>query len=503
MQQSNNLEFDFSGKAPIEKFAFVFVCQKGKLEIMSCLLAASLKKFVKVDFEMIVAVPGPESFFTKPQKQTLDFLGKLGCKFFYFENDFVKQGKIDAHYLLANKIFALGAPARASKIIFLDSDQLCCKDFFGDPVFFLPFSAILSNHSSSADLALKAEDVYVAAGLEIPKIRFKMPYAPAGEQKEIFLPPHFFSGFVAIDANLAPILKDFWLESFMSISEKKFLTGNYFSEEIALSMAVQKMKVPFSIMGFEWKYEKFFVYHETCRIKERVGLQNLVRLLFNENPELKKIARSDVIWAFVLDRLENNKVFLENTGFEKKSASLVAGGREKAKEIFEPFLSKDEIILFRSYLGGEKDKIILEWGAGGSTVEFSKYAKEYYSIEHDFGWYNNISKYLEKNARIFYVPPNTENLEWPPFKRGDYGVFSNYINFVENIASLGKKFDIVLVDGRARVECAIKVLPYLSDDAIVFIHDFERTYYWKVFRHYRVEAVVDKLAVLKKKKNNV
>jgi len=33
-------------------------------------------------------------------------------------------------------------------------------------------------------------------------------------------------------------------------------------------------------------------------------------------------------------------------------------------------------------------------------------------------------------------------------------------------------FDVALVDGRFRVQCAIKLLPYLHDDSVLLMHDF-------------------------------
>jgi hypothetical protein len=163
------------------------------------------------------------------------------------------------------------------------------------------------------------------------------------------------------------------------------------------------------------------------------------------------------------------------------------------------WMTEEEIRLIKSYLG--KDKNFFEWGAGGSTIEFSKYVKEYYSVEHDFDWYNIVFKNVGKNVHLFYIPPNTPDLEWfPPFEEGKASDFKSYIKFVHKIVSSGKKFDLVLVDGRARVDCALEVLPYLQEKAVVFIHDFEREYYWKVLKYYEIVSIVDKLAVLRIKK---
>ena len=69
------------------------------------------------------------------------------------------------------------------------------------------------------------------------------------------------------------------------------------------------------------------------------------------------------------------------------------------------------------------------------------------------------------------------------------------------------KFDVVLVDGRARGFCATKVLDYIDENGIVFIDDFytrlneyfgptEKENFWEVFEE--VEKL-GRMAVLKKK----
>ena len=58
-------------------------------------------------------------------------------------------------------------------------------------------------------------------------------------------------------------------------------------------------------------------------------------------------------------------------------------------------------------------KTMLEWGSGGSTVEFSPQLKEYYSIEHNLEWYNKVKEEIESlsysNVNYNYVPQNKDN----------------------------------------------------------------------------------------------
>ena len=61
------------------------------------------------------------------------------------------------------------------------------------------------------------------------------------------------------------------------------------------------------------------------------------------------------------------------------------------------------------------ETIMLEWGSGGSTLEFSSIVDKYYSIEHDKEWYKNISNKLKSyplnDVTYRYVEQNKENTE--------------------------------------------------------------------------------------------
>ena len=62
------------------------------------------------------------------------------------------------------------------------------------------------------------------------------------------------------------------------------------------------------------------------------------------------------------------------------------------------YMNPGEISTIESYL--KKDDIMLEWGAGGSTLHFSELVKEYHSIEHDKKWYEKVLKDIPKNTKL-------------------------------------------------------------------------------------------------------
>jgi predicted O-methyltransferase YrrM len=157
------------------------------------------------------------------------------------------------------------------------------------------------------------------------------------------------------------------------------------------------------------------------------------------------------------------------------------------------WMSIDERNLVSKYLG--YNKTMLEWGAGGSTLFFSKFVKKYISIEHDEGWYNEVKAKIGDNVELHHVLNNE-----PRTIPTDPKQFEDYINYVD---TLNQKYDIVLVDGRARPECAKKVIPYLKENAIVIMHDFwERpAYHWVLDYYEEIESIKkgQTIVILRKK----
>ena len=152
----------------------------------------------------------------------------------------------------------------------------------------------------------------------------------------------------------------------------------------------------------------------------------------------------------------------------------------------KPWMSDQEIDLVKKYLS--EDKVMLEWGSGGSTCTFSPLVKEYYSIEHVKEWYENVEEFLKLQiyrSKVFNYLVEPDKPRTIPTK---YEEFQTYIEYVDK---LNKKYDIVLIDGRARLDCAKYIIPYLNENAVIFIHDyFHRPQYYKVTDYYtQVDAV--------------
>lgn len=91
------------------------------------------------------------------------------------------------------------------------------------------------------------------------------------------------------------------------------------------------------------------------------------------------------------------------------------------------------------------NKSILEFGSGSSSIFWAKKCLEIISIEHNKEWYEKVKQNLSINQKIFFTENN-----------------SNYENLVKKF---DKKFDVIVIDGIRRKECAESIINYLNSNS--------------------------------------
>ena len=211
--------------------------------------------------------------------------------------------------------------------------------------------------------------------------------------------------------------------------------------------------------------------------------------------------------------------------------NYVNGTKDNNGNYWEVAMTWEEGELLDSYLSKETE--MLEWGCGGSTLKFSKKVKSYDSIEHNLEWYNKLKPILPTNVSLYHVPINSPNLRDTKLDKSSINVFSpcierdlqcyvkdnivfkntrsrhdwhQYIKYINFPETLNKTYDIILIDGRARVNCAYKALSLLKENGKIIIHDFSGTqeeggrwYYQGVLHYYDIIESKRSLAILKPK----
>jgi protein-L-isoaspartate O-methyltransferase len=122
---------------------------------------------------------------------------------------------------------------------------------------------------------------------------------------------------------------------------------------------------------------------------------------------------------------------------------------------------------------------VLEYGSGGSTFALSQLAESVVSVEHQKAWYNEIKRVLPKNVELILCEPDLDYIEGPHKNQrseGNDGTYEEFETYIK--APISKApYDIVIIDGRARVECAKLFDELCHKDSYIFVHDFERKEY--------------------------
>jgi hypothetical protein len=110
---------------------------------------------------------------------------------------------------------------------------------------------------------------------------------------------------------------------------------------------------------------------------------------------------------------------------------------------------------------------VFEFGGGGSTAWFSDRVAVVVTVEHDPQWYEALRTRLgsAKNLDLRLVE-----------------VSSGFSGYVRNIEQETQDFDLVLVDGRARVACAQSAAIKVRHGGFLVLDDSDRPKYADVHR---------------------
>ena len=118
----------------------------------------------------------------------------------------------------------------------------------------------------------------------------------------------------------------------------------------------------------------------------------------------------------------------------------------------------------------KKEHTVFEFGSGNSTFYYAKRALKVVSVEHDQAWFTKISA---------NKPSNSEMIFCELLAGGQYSKMP---------ASMGLKFDIIIVDGRDRVNCCLQSLAALSDQGVVVLDDSQMENYTKAISFFQKEG---------------
>jgi hypothetical protein len=107
-----------------------------------------------------------------------------------------------------------------------------------------------------------------------------------------------------------------------------------------------------------------------------------------------------------------------------------------------------------------KELTLFEFGSGYSTLFYARAVNKVTSIEYDENWYEIIRKKLPDNAKLIRRKKDID---------GDY---------CRSICDQSDElYDVVVVDGRDRVNCIKQSITKLSDRGVILLDDSQREKY--------------------------
>lgn len=117
-----------------------------------------------------------------------------------------------------------------------------------------------------------------------------------------------------------------------------------------------------------------------------------------------------------------------------------------------------------------KDLKLFEYGSGFSTLFFADLVSNVTSIEYDKGWYENLIQKAPSNVVLHYISHDSD------------GKYCRSIHQEDDL------YDLVIIDGRDRVNCMIQATGRLTDRGVVVLDDSDRDRYHQAFEHARTNG---------------
>ncbi len=106
-----------------------------------------------------------------------------------------------------------------------------------------------------------------------------------------------------------------------------------------------------------------------------------------------------------------------------------------------------------------KQQTVFEFGSGNSTYFYARHAGIVVSVEHDKDWFDKILGTKPENSELIYCEL---------VRDGDY---------CRMPVKLEETFDIIIVDGRDRVNCCKQAVKAITPGGVIVLDDSERDFY--------------------------
>lgn len=115
---------------------------------------------------------------------------------------------------------------------------------------------------------------------------------------------------------------------------------------------------------------------------------------------------------------------------------------------------------------------VFEYGGGGSTLWLEDHGATVTVAEHDKAWHDQLAACLAPDTTLLFRPPQDAGAVTSVVVPGYFDTYAAAIDDQPD-----GSLDLVIVDGRARVECALRAMPKVKEGGLLLLDDTERARY--------------------------
>ena len=153
-----------------------------------------------------------------------------------------------------------------------------------------------------------------------------------------------------------------------------------------------------------------------------------------------------------------------------------------------PWWSYGAIDVVAAWLDRRVETRVFEYGAGASTVWLARRATHVDSVEHDPAFAAVVAGIVPDNTEIHVVEPTFPDglVRARSRRRGSRHL--DFGDYVETIRDAPGPFDLVAIDGRARVACLEEALRHLRPGGLIVLDNAGRREYRHALRRLPVTA---------------
>lgn len=132
-----------------------------------------------------------------------------------------------------------------------------------------------------------------------------------------------------------------------------------------------------------------------------------------------------------------------------------------------------------AFLRDRPEAAVFEFGSGASTVWLARRARAVITVEHDAPWLEIVQPFTDNTDRINLLHrPAIAATGIPAAPSGRPG--NEHLDFARYVAALGetgRRFDVIVIDGRARVACLEAAVRHLAPGGMIVFDNAGRQRY--------------------------